>query len=321
MDKSREELKKSAQSSEFPKIRKDTAVITNERYKTPKTSPLVFHFEPHPFVSSDLRVQDCTIKHHTISGKDLYIIDNFFLASEAEELRKFSSQGQFSREIFADHESKEKGETADRAMDNKEKWTFFANPPQAVKEIYKFLSWLADRLNADITTLPWEMYDKDICSPAVATNRVVSKSQESMELGKHQDYNTEKGISFGIPQLYSKEPALHSNSFINGSTGKPWLISLMLYSTSPGFSADCGLGTLFWENNGNLAVCADSQDMRFVIFEGDIIHTIEKSKFPPDENRWRVSYVFKLVVNPRKENQSMKKDFLNLVKSFQKIKV
>ena len=318
MDQSKEELKKSLTSSESPKIKKDMAVLTTDRYKTPKTSPIIFHFEPHPFVSPELRLEDSKINHDTISEKDIYIIDNFFLDREAEELRNFSTKSHFSRDIFADNESKEKGETPDRAMDNKEKWVFFANPPQAVKEIYKLLSWLSHQMDADITTLPWEMYDKDICAPAVATNRVEYKSQESMELGKHQDYSTEKGISFGIPILYSKEPTLHPNNFINGSEGKPWLVSLMLYSASEEFSPDCGLGTIFCNDSGDVALCADSRDMRFVLFEGDIIHTIEKSKLQHNINAWRVSYVFKLVVNPKNESKSMKKVFLELIKSFQK---
>ena len=74
---------------ENPKIRKDTALVTSERYKTPKTSPLIFHFEPFPFVSPDLRLKDSSIQHEQVEGKDIYIFDKYFLDTEAKELRDF----------------------------------------------------------------------------------------------------------------------------------------------------------------------------------------------------------------------------------------
>lgn len=190
--------KKALQTSETPKTRKDTAIVTSDRYKTPKTSPLIFHFEPASFASPDLRLQECVIEHTSIEGKDVYLFDDFFLDEEAQELRDFSTKSEFSRTIFAEHYSRTQGEEPARAMDNKEKWRFFANPQQSVKEIYKLLNFIAYRLDADVTTLPWELYDQDICAPAVATNRIENLSHESMELGKHEDYSPESGIPFGI---------------------------------------------------------------------------------------------------------------------------
>jgi hypothetical protein len=308
--------KKALQTSETPKTRKDTAILTSDRYKTPKTSPLIFHFEPAAFVSPDLRLQECSIEHTSIEGKDVYLFDNFFLDDESQELKDFSKKSEFSRTIFAEHKSRTQGEEPARAMDNKEKWRFFANPPQSVKEIYKLLNFVAYRLDADITTLPWELYDQDICAPAVATNRIESSTHESMELGKHEDYSPEDSIPFGIPILYSKEETLHPNKFVNGDSGKPWLVSLMLYSTSEEFIPEYGLGTVFCKKNGEIALRGACKHMRFVLFEGDIIHSIEESKIPPGVKAYRVSYVFKLVINPKIENQSMKKRFYELMKSY-----
>ncbi|OJU79984.1 MAG: hypothetical protein BGO10_01440 [Chlamydia sp. 32-24] len=308
--------KKALQTSETPKTRKDTAIVTSDRYKTPKTSPLIFHFEPASFASPDLRLQECVIEHTSIEGKDVYLFDDFFLDEEAQELRDFSTKSEFSRTIFAEHYSRTQGEEPARAMDNKEKWRFFANPPQSVKEIYKLLNFIAYRLDADVTTLPWELYDQDICAPAVATNRIENLSHESMELGKHEDYSPESGIPFGIPILYSKDSALHSNQFINGDPGKPWLVSLMLYSTSEDFLPEYGMGTIFCKKNGEIALRGACKHMRFVLFEGDIIHSIEESKIPSGIKPWRVSYVFKLVINPKNENQSMKKVFYELMRSY-----
>lgn len=311
-----QKTKEALQASEIPITKKDTALVTNDRYKTAKTSPLIFHFEPAPFVSPDLRLQDCSIEHHSIEGRDVYLFDHFFLEDEAQQLREFSTKSEFSRTIFAEHQSRTQGEEPARAMDNKEKWRFFANPPQSVKEIYKLLNFIAYRLSADITTLPWELYDQDICAPAVATNRIENLSHESMELGKHEDYSPENGIPFGIPVLYSKESALHAHQFVNGAPGKPWMVSLMLYSTSEEFLPEYGMGTIFCKKDGTIALRGACKHMRFVLFEGDIIHSIEESTIPSQIKPWRVSYVFKIVINPNIENQSMKKQFYELMQSY-----
>ena len=311
--KEREDFLLAHSQDEVAAIKKDVATVTSDRYKTPKTSPLIFHFDPFSYRSSTLRFKDCTITHQSVDGNDIYIFDHFFLPNEGKSLQEASSKGSFSRQIFGGYASKEKGEEPAHAMDNKEKWLFFSNPPQEVKEIYKFLGWLAHRMNADITTLPWELYDQEICSPAFATNRIEKLSHESMELGKHDDYDTENGIAFGIPVLYSQDKVLHPNRFKNGEEGKPWLVSLMLYATSEDFLPEYGLGTAFWKNNGEIASKAECRHMRFVLFEGNIIHGIEESRIPGDKNPWRISYVFKLSINPRQEHESMKKTFAELV--------
>lgn len=203
-------------------------------------------------------------------------------------------------------------------MNNKEKWEFFAKSPQAIKEIYKLLGILSHRMNADISTLPWDLCDQNICASAVATNKLQSASRESMEMGKHEDFNTEKGIPFGIPILYKKEKTFFPGSFVNGDPGNPWLISLMVYATEDNFLAtEYGMGTIFCKKNGEIASKADCRHMRFVLFEGDILHSIEESKIPPEVSTWRVSYVFKLIINPREESKkSLRTVFYELLKSY-----
>jgi hypothetical protein len=316
--KERQEFLERHSHDEAFKMRKDMAVVTSERYKTPKTSPLIFHFEPQEYVSSGLRLQDCTIEHHLIEGKDVYFFDDFFLESEKKTLRAFSAAATFGKDIYADHSSKEKGEEPAKAMGNKEKWTFFANPPDEVKEIYKLLSFFAARLDADVTTQPWELYDKDICTPAVATNWVESMSCESMKLGRHDDYDTQEGIAFGIPILYAKEGGIHPNQFVNGAPGKPWLVTIMFYATSKEFKPEYGMGSIFCTKDGEIALRGACGHMRFVLFEGDIVHGVEESRLPPDVNVWRVSYVYKLTINPKKEGASMKQAFYDLLKSYKK---
>src|SRR5262249_53271293 len=144
-------------------------------------------------------LKTCSIQRISIEDKDLYIFDNFFIENESIDLRTYSRNATFSRSSYACQESREKNEVPARSMNNKEKWEFFAKPPKAIKEIYKLLGNISSKLNADISTLPWDLCDQSICASAVATNKLQSASKESMEIGKHEDFNTEKGIPFGIP--------------------------------------------------------------------------------------------------------------------------
>lgn len=270
--------------SETPKIRKerDSVTLLNERYNTPNTSLLLFHFEPQLYASSDLRLKNCSVQRSSIEGKDLYIFDDFFTENESTVLRKYSREATFSRSSYACQESREKGEEPARSMNNKEKWEFFAKPPQPIKEIYKLFGTFANRINADISTLPWDLCDQSICASAVATNRLERASRESMEMGKHEDFNTEKGIPFGIPVLYEKEKTFFPGNFVNGAQGNPWLVSFMIYATEENFLVpEYGIGTIFCKKDGEIVTKADCRHMRFVLFEGDILHSIEESKIPP----------------------------------------
>lgn len=298
--------------SQAPKIRKDkdSIVLLNERYNTPNTSLLLFHFEPTLYPSSMRRLKGCSIQHHSVEDKDVYLFDDFFLMQECTDLRTYSRNAAFSRMSYASQSSREQGEEPARSMNNKEKWEFFAKPPQVIQETYKLLSTLAEQMDADISTLPWDLCDQNICASAVATNRLESVSKESMDMGKHEDFNTQTGIPFGIPVLYPSDKTMYPGNFENGSSGYPWLVSLMVYATEENFLApDYGIGTIFCKKNGEVAVKADSRNARFVLFEGEILHSIEESRIPAGVKSWRISYVFKLIINPRKAGQSMKEIF------------
>ena len=168
---------------ESPKIKKSTAVLTDEYYNTPNTSLLTFQFEPHPFASSDLRMKNCSIKQASIDGKDIYILDGFFQENEGNEMRDFSKKVTFSRNSYGSPEAIDKGEKPARSMNGKERWQLFNQSPPAIKEIYKLFGCLSDRLDAEITTLPWELCDPSSHgSPSVLGNLLEEASFESMEL-------------------------------------------------------------------------------------------------------------------------------------------
>jgi hypothetical protein len=250
------------------------------------------------------------IKRGLIEGKEIYILDDFFEKNEEEQLRDFSKKATFSRNSYGSPEAIESGEKPARSMNGKERWQFFSSPPSVVKEVYQLFGLLAHLMDAEITTLPWELSDRTAHgSPAVIANFVEEASFESMELGKHQDSNPEKNVPFGIPVLYEHSGEFHGASFINGDQGKPWLVSVMLYARDPNFLPEYGLGTAFYKPNGEMALKVDCKNMRLVFFEGDILHSIEQSHIPAEIKTWRVSYVFKLIVNPKKKEQNVKRDF------------
>jgi hypothetical protein len=304
-------------AAEKPKIKKNVLTLTDSYYNHPNTSLLIFHFEPHLYDSSQARLQQCSIKLASIDEKHLYIFDNFFLPSEGTEMQEYSKAATFSRNSYGSPEAIEQGEKPAQSMNGKERWQFFSNPPAPLNEFYKLLSTLSSELNADITTLPWELCNPSSHgSPAVIANRIEEASPASMELGKHQDSNPEGGISYGIPVLYSPEKEFHDRHFINGATGKPWIVSVMVYTTAEDFDPGYKMGTAFYQKDGKMALRVDCLNMRLVLFESDIFHSIEESKIPPTTNTWRISYVYKLIVNPREKDQNIKNSFFERMSRF-----
>ncbi len=125
--------------AESPRLRKDAVVLTNPRYNTPNTSLLIFHFEPQRLKSVESRLHKCSIQQISVEGKDIYLFDELFHKDERQDLLEYSKKATFSRTSYASHKSREEGEEPARSMNNKEKWEFFAKPPQAVNEVYKLL--------------------------------------------------------------------------------------------------------------------------------------------------------------------------------------
>lgn len=296
-------------SVETPTIKKSSTVLMDRYYDNPKTSLLIFHFEPHPFTTSLSRMKEASLRHLSLEGKEIYLIDDFFLKNEGDAVRDFCKKATFSRNSYGSQESIEKGEKPAKSMNNKERWQFFSNPPEPIREIFKLLGMFSFQMDADITTLPWDLCHDMTNSSSIVVNFLEEASYESMELGKHQDCHPEKGVSFGIPILYAQEKEYHPPQFVNGDPGKPWLVTLMLYTTAEKFLPEYRLGTVFCKSDKENVFKAGCKDMRMVLFESDIFHSIEESKIPRDTQSWRVSFVFKLIFNPRRNDQNLKREF------------
>lgn len=303
-----------AQREEKPKIRKSKASLVSECYNTPSTSLLLFHFEPCRYVSTLDRFQNVKVQRADISGKNVYLIDGYFSKTEEEEMRNFSKTASFSRNSYGSEEAIEKGEKPARSMNGKERWQFFTSPAVAIKEVCKLLGYLADAIQCDISTLPWELCDQSgNGSPTIIANFLEEASYESMELGKHRDSDPKKNVAFTIPVLYENKEETHPSTFTNGESGRPWLITLMLYVTKEDFIPSYQLGTVFYDDAGKVAMKAYCSSMRLVLFESDILHSIEESSIPMDEASWRVSYVFKLLANPKRKEQCIREDLKKMM--------
>lgn len=297
-------------------ITKDTATLTDDTYKHPGTSTLIFHFTPNACVATFEKIKKGSLLHTTIDGKDLYVIDNFFSIEEQKELNTFSSSATFSMNSYGSMEAIAQGEKPAFTMNTKERWQLFARPPKAIESLFSFFSLIAHQLNADITTLPWELKDKNgQGSPAVLANKIEKSSALSMDLGIHQDYDPEKKLSFSIPVLHGDKKGMHQSPFINGDTAKPWMLTVMIYDAADNFTSDFGLGTVFYDRQKKEHKRLACHPMRIVLFEGSIYHSIEESKLNDEINTWRISYVFKIIINPRDEHSSVKKSFFDYLDS------
>ncbi len=265
---------------EAPKIKKSKSTLTNPHYDTPQTSPLIFHFEPDHFPSSEDRLRKIQIQHASIEGKSVYVFDDFFSQEEAQEIRAFSKNASFSRNSYGSPEAIKQGEAPARSMNGKERW-------QSIIPLEPFTHFIncytfGREMDAEISTLPWELCDTaSNGSPSVIGNFLERASSESMDLGRHKDCNPEEGIAFGIPILYSSEKSFYENRFENGSRGHPWIISIMLYSTTEITAPNIAWGRPFRKTTHRLA------------------HRMSELPFSPIRHRPRAQH--RRVENPRSD--------------------
>jgi hypothetical protein len=87
----------------------------------------------------------------------------------------------------------------------------------------------------------------------------------------------------------------------------------MLYTTAENFEESYGMGTTFYESDGSIQATLDCRHMRLVLFEGDILHSFSSSNIPVGIETSRVSWVYKLVLNPKSPSQCVKQDFRELM--------
>lgn len=278
-------------------ILKESVKVTQDCYNTPNTIPLSFRFEAKP-----LFTRKFATSHYSLEGKDLFTIGGFFTEEEGSALRAFSETTSFSQKIYGSPESIEKGEVPAKMMNGKERWEFFAKPPTPIGALFDFFGHIAYKLDAHITTMPWCLSDQNTTSNCLATNFLYQNTKESERLGKHEDYNPQKGLAYAIPSLYADKEYI---TFANGAPGHPLMITVMVYATAENFKTEYGMGTYFYDKAGN-KVKISCQHMQLIFFEGDIPHTIEESHMPDGVETWRVSYVFKLILNPQKPQASLR---------------
>jgi hypothetical protein len=256
------------------------------------------------FIFSSIITPDCTerLKRSTVQSvlvdeKAIYTVDDYFTFEQAKDLREFSLNCEFAGQSYGSVEAAIVGEKPSLTMDPKIRWSFFFNPPLPIFSLYDFLSYISLQIDCEITTMPWDLFDGVMGSPATIANKVFRFEPESMKKGIHKDYDPSQKLPFKIPCLYADDP--FSEAFINGEAGKPYLLTLMLYSTAENFHPHYEMGTVFYTDDETKSIRSFCKDMRMVIFEGDIKHNIAASAFEKEIDTWRVSYVYKLIFNPK----------------------
>jgi hypothetical protein len=90
----------------------------------------------------------------------------------------------------------------------------------------------------------------------------------------------------------------------------------MIYVTAENYDEDYKMGTRFWNQEGSQFWDVPCRHGRVVIFEGDIFHSMSASAITENISTWRVSYVYKLIFNPKKPNQSLKTHLFEFLSSF-----
>lgn len=94
-------------------------------------------------------------------------------------------------------------------------------------------------------------------------------------------------------------------------------MTLLLYTTEENFNPNYGLGTSFYNSEDRWHI-VNCKHMNMVFFRDDIFHSLAASNIPNDIKTSRVSYVFKLIMNPTRSNQNIEKElyqFLNTIKT------
>lgn len=294
------------------KIKKSASFLLDDLYDTPSTSLLYFQFLPHVFCSTETKLESSTLSVSSVENKDIYVLDGFFDQAEKIEMQKFCAETTYSRMSYGSPEAIAQGEKPAKSMNGRERWKFFSNPPKAIRFFFELLSTISLDNALEINTLPWELCNKEgHSSPSIVADYIEEVSITSRDLGIHQNSCPEKKISFAIPCLYSKKEEFFSSPFINGAEGNPWMITAMLYSTAKNYKPEYGMGSVFYDNKGNLSKVTECKDMRLVFFESDLFHSIEESRIPEGIKTARTSFVFKLIFNPKNKDLSAKKAFKN----------
>ncbi len=259
------------------------------------------------------RLSQTHIDTRLIQGKHLHVIDRYFDDEICSSMREIARTTLFDRSIFASSEAREMGEMPAQAMSMHKEWQSCIDPCKAFEQIYRLFGFVSQQLESQLSMLPWRLCTDRKITSAFATNRLEGCSSLSMEAGKHKDYDT-SALPFAIPVLYEDSNTYYRAGFTNGECGRPLLISAMLYVTAPNFdSSTYGLGTVFCTKDRKIVKRVESHHMRLVLFEGDIVHSIEESTIPPGTQTWRISYVFKLIINPKSPHLSLREKLYSLL--------
>jgi hypothetical protein len=265
-------------------------------------------------------IQRFTAISDTGTQKSAWIFDHLFSEEESDDLRKFAEAKNYPVEVFANATSARNGEKPAQSLKFEDTYEVvtFANCAE-IQTIQAIFASIGKKMQATVSLQPWKACEKRreriVCAEAVVTNRVEEISKEASDLGWHADYNPAKGLFFGITMLGKPNHELYRTPFENGAKNCPWLISAILYIAAKNFKQDeWKMGTIF-KSETSTPYRVSAKHARLILFEGDALHSMEKSEIPSGETTWRVSFVWKLIIRPNQpdHSSSLKSEFTKLI--------
>jgi|GEM_PF-2836464 len=271
-----------------------------------QSAPIQVQFFPYSYQSSKERLARSRIRCEEVSGKRIYEINGFFARDEIDaEKDGYLDNNNYPRQILSDAQNSSLEEKAGRAMDIEMTWgVMIQKPGRVFSEIANLLCHFSHQLQAEILLQPIRVCHKEKCTNSIITNLLESMTHKNAVRGLHRDYHPKGGMSYALAK---EDGTLFPRQFENGAKGNPWLISVIVYMTSKDFDPEKGLGTGFFDDNGELKHIIKCSHLAMAIFEGDVIHGIAPSR--DDAKGKRVSFVYKIALLPKDKNHSVRDDF------------
>lgn len=270
---------------------------------------LSWQFQAYPYLTIQNRLAQAGLQPYLIDDKVLVTVDGLFLESEGEELRKFFKEEQPTIPFASQPDSIAKGEKPPKRFPTDRLFELFENPMPSLDLVHKFFSYIGFKLKMDVSTHPRLWVEFPI---PFANNYLTEANAITEREGWHADYQTAAGLLFDLSKKCA--PGYYSRQFLNGKDDQPFLLSILLYTTSENFDPEFGMGTVFGDKKDPLKIAC--KHMRLVIFEGDIMHATQQSYLPEGVTAWRNSFVWRIVFRPPTPEKVCIKDlFLDFLKA------
>jgi hypothetical protein len=249
-----------------------------------------------------------------IENKNLSVIDGFFSEKENQSLTQLIKTLSFPETIYASPEAVIDGEIPAKKLHHTKAEQLLLQPPPPLEKLQGLFYLIGEKIKAHTFSTPKKTCIPSLtCTGSITNNFVTHISKETSRLGIHKDYDPEETPQYLLPKIF--EPNFYPASFVNGSENRPYLLTCMLYIHSEYFNPDLdGMGTVFFDKKNTSKYVAKAQQGRLIFFEGNIQHSLQEALREPEDEKWRLSFVWLLAYLPKNPNsQSLKEAWTQLL--------